>query len=63
MCSSDLYYPITLDQQPALAGRSRISGDLGVAHALQEKVMSLPMHPYLDDATQDQVVAALRTGL
>ena len=60
---SAVYYPITLDQQPALAGRSRISGDLGVAHALQEKVMSLPMHPYLDDATQDQVVAALRTGL
>ena len=60
---SAVYYPITLDQQPALAGRSRISGDLGVAHALQEKVMSLPMHPYLDDANQDQVVAALRTGL
>ncbi|HPE79378.1 MAG TPA: DegT/DnrJ/EryC1/StrS family aminotransferase [Gammaproteobacteria bacterium] len=60
---SAVYYPITLDQQPALAGRSRISGDLGVAHALQEKVMSLPMHPYLDDATQDQVAAALRTGL
>ena len=60
---SAVYYPITLDQQPALAGRSRISGDLGVAHALQEKVMSLPMHPYLDDATQDQVAASLRTGL
>ena len=60
---SAVYYPITLDQQPALAGRSRISGDLGVAHALQEKVMSLPMHPYLDETTQDRVVAALRTGL
>lgn len=60
---SAVYYPITLDQQPALAGRSRVSGDLRVAHALQEKVMSLPMHPYLDDATQDQIVTALRTGL
>ena len=60
---SAVYYPITLDQQPALAGRSRISGDLEVAHTLQDKVMSLPMHPYLDETTQDRVVAALRTGL
>lgn len=59
---SAVYYPITLDQQPALAERSRISGDLAVTHALAGKVMSLPMHPYLDDATQVQICDAVRAA-
>ena len=60
---SAVYYPVTLDQQPALANRSRISGELTVSHGLQDKVMSLPMHPYLDEATQDQIVAAVAAAL
>lgn len=60
---SAVYYPITLDQQPALASRSRVSGDLHVSHALQDRVMSLPMHPYLDEATQDQIIAAVTRAL
>jgi len=60
---SAVYYPVTLDQQPALANRSRISGELTVSHGLQDKVMSLPMHPYLDEATQDQIVAAVSGAL
>lgn len=60
---SAVYYPVTLDQQPALAERSRISGELAVTHALAGKVMSLPMHPYLDEDTQDRIVATLKQAL
>jgi len=60
---SAVYYPITLDQQPALREISRIDGQLEVTHALAEKVVSLPMHPYLDEQTQDHIVDALRQAL
>jgi len=56
---SAVYYPITLDQQPALAERSRLSDGLTVTHRLAERVMSLPMHPYLDDATQQRIAAVV----
>jgi UDP-2-acetamido-2-deoxy-ribo-hexuluronate aminotransferase len=55
-----VHYPMTLDQQPALASRSRCVGELGVARALAERVVSLPMHPYLDAADQDRIVAAVK---
>ena len=58
-----VYYPVTLDRQPALAGRSRVSGSLEVAHGLQDRVVSLPMHPYLDEETQDRIVDVLRKAL
>jgi UDP-2-acetamido-2-deoxy-ribo-hexuluronate aminotransferase len=60
---SAVYYPVTLDRQPALSGRSRIAGELAAAHALQDRVMSLPMHPYLDADTQARIVAALQDAL
>lgn len=58
-----VYYPVTLDQQPALAERSRVSGELTVTHGLAARVVSLPMHPYLDEDTQDRIVAALKAAL
>ena len=60
---SAVYYPVTLDQQPALQGISRISGTLEVTHALAHKALSLPMHPYLDEETQDRIVAAVKEAL
>ena len=30
-----------------------------VSDALSAKVVSLPMHPYLDEATQDRIIAAV----
>ena len=60
---SAIYYPVTLDQQPALRGISRVNGHLDVTHALAEKVVSLPMHPYLDEETQDHIVDVLRQAL
>ena len=58
-----VHYPVTLDRQPALSAVSRIVGDLGVAHTLADRVISLPMHPYLSDADQAMIVAALVQAL
>jgi UDP-2-acetamido-2-deoxy-ribo-hexuluronate aminotransferase len=54
-----IHYPIPLHLQPAYAGLSRISGTLEHSESLAERVLSLPMHPYLEDAEQDRIVAAL----
>jgi dTDP-4-amino-4,6-dideoxygalactose transaminase len=37
------------------------AGELAVTEKLAERVISLPMHPYLDPATQDQIVDAVRS--
>jgi len=58
-----VHYPITLDRQPALAQRCRVAGELPQAHALAERVISLPMHPYLSDSLQDQIVTAVRSAM
>jgi UDP-2-acetamido-2-deoxy-ribo-hexuluronate aminotransferase len=58
-----VYYPITLDQQPALADRCRISGTLDTTHALSNTVISLPMHPYLGEPDLQGIVAAVRLAL
>jgi dTDP-4-amino-4,6-dideoxygalactose transaminase len=34
-----------------------------VSERLAEEVISLPMHAYLDDATQDRIIAAVRRAL
>ena len=52
---SAVYYPVTLDQQPALAGCSRVSGDLANAHRQADRVVSLPMHPYLDETDMAKI--------
>jgi UDP-2-acetamido-2-deoxy-ribo-hexuluronate aminotransferase len=54
-----VHYPVTLDRQPALSGAMAGAPSLPVAHRLAERVVSLPMHPYLDEATIGTVVAAL----
>jgi UDP-2-acetamido-2-deoxy-ribo-hexuluronate aminotransferase len=58
-----VHYPVPLNLQPAFAGVDRPKGSFPVAEAVAERVMSLPMHPYLDDATMDRVVAALASCL
>jgi UDP-2-acetamido-2-deoxy-ribo-hexuluronate aminotransferase len=48
-----VHYPIPVDQQPAIPVNEP---PLPNAKAVAEKVMSLPMHPYLDEATQQDIV-------
>ncbi|MGA0600135.1 DegT/DnrJ/EryC1/StrS family aminotransferase [Caulobacter sp. KR2-114] len=54
---SAVYYPRPMHRQPAYAHLAR--RPLPVSDGLCERVLSLPMHPYLTDAEIDQVCAAL----
>ncbi len=52
-----IYYTIPLSAQKAYAHYP--SAPVPVSTALGKTVISLPMHPYLDEATQDQIIAAV----
>jgi dTDP-4-amino-4,6-dideoxygalactose transaminase len=52
-----VYYPIPLSRQKAYARYP--SAPTPVSEALCARVVSLPMHPYLDEKTQDRVIAAV----
>ncbi len=52
-----VHYPVPLNLQPALETEAF---DLVVAEELAGKVISLPMHPYLDSDNQKQVVSVLK---
>ncbi|MBN9589587.1 MAG: DegT/DnrJ/EryC1/StrS family aminotransferase [Alphaproteobacteria bacterium] len=51
-----VYYPIPLSRQKAYAQYP--SAPVPVSEELSGQVVSLPMHPYLDEATQGRIVAA-----
>ena len=40
-----------------------VDGGLPVCEALSADVISLPVHAYLDEATQDRVIQAVRDAL
>ena len=52
-----VYYPIPLSRQKAYAHFP--SASTPVSEALSGKVVSLPMHPYLEARDQDRVIAAV----
>jgi dTDP-4-amino-4,6-dideoxygalactose transaminase len=52
-----VYYPIPLSRQPAYAHYPSVPTP--VSEALSGQVVSLPMHPYLDEATQERIIAAV----
>jgi len=54
-----VYYPRPLHQQTAYKAYPVDPAGLPVAEALAGEVFSLPMHPYLDEATQGQIVDAV----
>jgi len=58
-----VYYPVPLHEQPAYADAPRVSDGLPIAERLSSRVLSLPMHPYLDEHTQDRVVRAVESVL
>ncbi|WP_323017828.1 DegT/DnrJ/EryC1/StrS family aminotransferase [Castellaniella sp.] len=51
-----VHYPIPLNRQPAVADDGV---SLPVGDAVAERVMSLPMHPYMDEAAIGRVVGAV----
>jgi len=54
-----IYYPIPLHLQEAFAYLGLKPGDFPVSEKIAGQIFSLPMHPYLSRADQDQVIAAL----
>jgi len=52
-----IYYPIPMSAQKGYAHYP--SAPVPVSTAIGKTVISLPMHPYLDEATQDMIVAAV----
>ena len=54
-----VHYPVSLHQQPAYA-RFFPGAAFPVSEALAREVLSLPMHPYLDEITQRTIAAALQ---
>jgi UDP-2-acetamido-2-deoxy-ribo-hexuluronate aminotransferase len=53
-----VHYPAPIHRQPAYA-RWAAKADCPVSEQLADKVLSLPMHAYLDEPTQARIVAAL----
>lgn len=50
-----IYYPKPLHQQPAYQHFGRSDVGLPNSEALSQRVLSLPMHPYMDDETQGYI--------
>lgn len=58
-----VYYPIPLNRQAGYSQYPSVPGGLPVAERLAAQVISLPMHPYLDEATQDRIVEVVTGSL
>jgi len=57
-----VYYPIPLHKQPIFE-KEYEGRTFEVTEKVCQKVISLPMHPYLDKETQDQVIEACKQSL
>jgi dTDP-4-amino-4,6-dideoxygalactose transaminase len=55
-----IYYPKSMHQQSAYRDFPVAAGGLAVSERLSGDVISLPMHAYLDEPTQDRVIKAVR---
>jgi dTDP-4-amino-4,6-dideoxygalactose transaminase len=55
-----IYYPKSMHQQTAYRGFPVADGGLPVSEKLSGDVISLPMHAYLDEPTQERIISAVR---
>ena len=58
-----IYYTKSMHQQTAYRDFPVADGGLPASESLSNDVISLPVHAYLDEATQDRVIAAVRAAL
>jgi dTDP-4-amino-4,6-dideoxygalactose transaminase len=58
-----IYYPKSMHQQTAYGSFPVAEGGLPVSERLSSDVISLPMHAYLDEPTQDRIIEAVRGAL
>ncbi|XIA64044.1 DegT/DnrJ/EryC1/StrS family aminotransferase [Bradyrhizobium sp. TZ2] len=57
-----IYYPKSLHQQTAYRDYPVAAGGLPVSERLSGEVISLPMHGYIDEPTQDRIIKAVRAA-
>ncbi len=53
---SMVYYPVPIHQQDFAARYAPEPGSLPVTEEASRHVLALPMHPYLDEGTQDRII-------
>jgi dTDP-4-amino-4,6-dideoxygalactose transaminase len=58
-----VYYPKPLHQQTAYRHFPVAGNGLPISERVAQEVVALPMHPYLDEATQDYIITAVREAL
>jgi dTDP-4-amino-4,6-dideoxygalactose transaminase len=58
-----IYYPKSLHQQTAYKHFPVADSGVAVSERLSRDVISLPMHAYLDEPTQDRIIKAVRDAL
>jgi dTDP-4-amino-4,6-dideoxygalactose transaminase len=58
-----IYYPKSMHQQTAYRDYPAAEGGLPLSEKLSDDVISLPMHAYLDEPTQQRVIEAVRDAL
>ena len=58
-----IHYPVPLNRQPAYDGLCKVVGSLENSDAVARRVLSLPMHPYISEATQQTIVDAVRQAV
>ncbi len=57
---TEIYYPVTLDQQKCFAGKGRGAETIRVSHELAGSVISIPIFPELTEAELTEVVGVIR---
>lgn len=58
-----IHYPVPAHLQPAFGGLGYAAGDFPLSERAAERVLSLPMHPYLNAGDQDRICEALRSAI
>ncbi len=58
-----IYYPKSMHQQTAYRDYPVADGGVPVCEKLSDDVISLPMHAYLDEPTQERIIKAVRGAL
>lgn len=60
---SMIYYKKPMHMQGAFANDDCVKVDLSVATSVCDRVLSIPIHPYLREGEQDRVINAIKLGL
>jgi UDP-2-acetamido-2-deoxy-ribo-hexuluronate aminotransferase len=60
---SGVYYPIPLHLQPVFRYLGYEEGDFPIVEKVSKEVLSLPMHPFLEEEEQELVIQALERAM